>query len=168
MQALSAGELTKRNVETINAMQRAAEESRSAGERAADQFATVVGSWNFIIVQSVILIIWVMLNIIGGFSHWDAYPFILLNLMLSFQAAYASPIIMMSQNRQAKLSDRRNELDLQINLLAEQENTEMLKLLRQICEKLEISLKDQGEIEAFEEATQPDRLIEQIKKCGEP
>src|SRR5207247_7432952 len=99
-----------------------------------------------------LLLVWLVLNLVGWFYHWDPYPFILLNLALSFQAAYASPIIMMSQNRQAKLDERRNRLDLQINLLAEQENTEMLKLLRLLCKKSGIRV-DEARRKALEQAT---------------
>ena len=69
--------------------------------------------------------------------------------MLSFQAAYATPIILMSQNRQTRLSERRNHLDLQINLLAEQENTEQLRLIRLLCVKHGIALESPAVIEAF-------------------
>src|SRR5215813_10492295 len=132
----STGNLAQRNVETIAKIEEASHHSRTVGERVADGFAVTVGSWKFIIGQSVLLGLWVCLNIVGWIRHWDPYPFILLNLALSFQAAYASPIIMMSQNRQARLSERRNRLDLQINLLSEQENTEMLRLLGRIAKHL--------------------------------
>jgi uncharacterized membrane protein len=69
------------------------------GERLADRVADVVGSWKFITVQSMLLVLWILLNALGPAQRWDPYPFILLNLMLSFQAAYTAPIIMMSQNR---------------------------------------------------------------------
>src|SRR5260370_40022573 len=133
--ATSVKELTRQNVELITKMERASEGHRTFGERVADGFAAAVGSWTFIIIQSVLLALWIALNILAWIEHWDPYPFILLNLALSFQAAYAAPIIMMSQNRQTMLAERRNRLDLQINLLAEQENTEVLKLLRKLCEK---------------------------------
>ena len=139
--ARSVSELTRRNIEAIAKMERAFEEQRTFGERVADGFAAVVGSWPFIVAQSVVLAAWVVLNCLAWALQWDPYPFILLNLVLSFQAAYASPIIMMSQNRQARLMDQRNHLDLQINLLAEQETTEILHLLRKICEKQGISLE---------------------------
>src|SRR6266705_1313324 len=71
------------------------------GAKLADGVAEIVGSWRFIIIQSVLLGIWITLNMIAFVNNWDPYPFILLNLVLSFQAAYAAPIIMMSQNRQA-------------------------------------------------------------------
>ncbi|MFO0997903.1 MAG: DUF1003 domain-containing protein [Alphaproteobacteria bacterium] len=93
----------------------------SRGARLADWVAATVGSWRFIIIQSIILAIWIVINIHGYFAHWDPYPFILLNLMLSFQAAYAAPIIMMSQNRQAAIDRRHAEHDYRINVKAELE-----------------------------------------------
>lgn len=81
---------------------RAIHEPRTTGERVADAVAARVGSWPFILTQTALLILWVALNTVGWWTHqWDRPPFILLNLMLSFQAAYTGPIVMMSQNRQA-------------------------------------------------------------------
>ena len=91
------------------------------GARIADAFAAIIGSWKFIIIQTVILAIWVILNILAFIQHWDPYPFILLNLALSFQAAYAGPIIMMSQNRQAEIDRRNAEHDYEVNVKAELE-----------------------------------------------
>src|SRR5271170_8163642 len=96
-------------------------EDKSLGARAADGFANAVGSWNFIIIQSIILVFWITLNVTAWMEHWDPYPFILLNLALSFQAAYAAPIIMMSQNRQAVKDRLMAEQDYQINTKAEEE-----------------------------------------------
>ncbi len=118
------------------------------------------------IVQSVILAIWMTVNVMAWQYRWDPYPFILLNLVLSFQAAYATPIILMSQNRQGKLADRRNKLDLQINLLAEQENTEQLRLLRLLCEKAGIAI-DKVLEKALEEVTEPSRIVRQIDEAGQ-
>ena len=72
------------------------------GAALADWVAETVGSWRFIMIQSVVLAIWIALNLIAAINHWDPYPFILLNLVLSFQAAYAAPIIMMSQKANPK------------------------------------------------------------------
>ena len=96
-------------------------EHLTLGERIADRFAAVMGSWPFIIFQSVILAIWVALNLTAYINHWDPYPFILLNLALSFQAAYAAPIIMMSQNRQAEKDRLQSQSDYEVNLKAEME-----------------------------------------------
>jgi uncharacterized membrane protein len=68
----------------------------SLGDRLADRVVTIVGSWPFILIQSFLLMLWIALNLLAYNQHWDPYPFILLNLMLSFQAAYTAPIIMMS------------------------------------------------------------------------
>lgn len=92
----------------------------SVGQVFADKVAATVGSWNFIIIQSTIIVIWITLNS-TGVLQWDPYPFILLNLTLSFQAAYTAPFIMMSQNRQADIDRAHAEEDFQINKLAEKE-----------------------------------------------
>lgn len=93
----------------------------SLGERVSDRVAAVVGSWRFIIIQSVLLVAWLALNVIAWTEHWDPYPFILLNLVLSFQAAYTAPIIMMSQNRQAAIDRGAAEHDYDVNVKAELE-----------------------------------------------
>ena len=89
------------------------EEQLSVGQRAADALAATVGSWPFMIAQTVLLAIWALLNVTAWIQHWDPYPFILMNLALSLQAAYAAPIIMMSQNRQ----DARDRLDVRNDYL---------------------------------------------------
>ncbi len=95
------------------------DESLTIGQRIADGVASTMGSWRFIIIQSIILLIWIVLNVVAVVQQWDPYPFILLNLALSFQAAYAAPIIMMSQNRQEARDRMRAELDLETDLKAE-------------------------------------------------
>jgi uncharacterized membrane protein len=91
------------------------------GARVSDAVARVVGSWRFIIIQSVLLVIWMGLNVTAWVQQWDPYPFILLNLALSFQAAYTAPILMMSQNRQSEIDRRAAQHDYDINLKAELE-----------------------------------------------
>jgi uncharacterized membrane protein len=93
----------------------------SLGQRLADTIAATMGSWRFIIIQSCILLIWITLNVVGWIDRWDPYPFILLNLALSFQAAYAAPIIMMSQNRQSEKDRLSAQNDYDVNKLGELE-----------------------------------------------
>ena len=95
------------------------ERSSTVGQRIADGFAAIMGSWPFIIIQSILLTCWVILNITAWVKQWDPYPFILLNLALSFQAAYAAPIIMMSQNRQSDKDRLAAEIDHEVNVKAE-------------------------------------------------
>jgi uncharacterized membrane protein len=101
----------------------------SRGERMADGFARVVGSWRFIGIQTALLCAWVALNAAAWIGRWDPYPFILLNLMLSFQAAYAGPIIMMSQNRAAERDRLIARNDFTVNQRAEAGVEEILALL---------------------------------------
>jgi uncharacterized membrane protein len=106
----------------------------TTGQRIADTVAATMGSWRFIIIQSCILLAWIALNITAWINHWDPYPFILLNLALSFQAAYAAPFIMMSQNRQQDIDRVKAESDYRINVKAELEIEllhEKLDLLRE-------------------------------------
>src|SRR5437763_16545031 len=93
----------------------------TTGQRVADAVAAMMGSWTFIIIQSVILMFWIALNVTAYVQQWDPYPFILLNLALSFQAAYAAPFIMMSQNRQQDIDRKAAEHDYQVNIKAEPE-----------------------------------------------
>jgi uncharacterized membrane protein len=152
----------KRNVATIIDLQSEVNRHRTAGQRIADDFAAVVGSWTFIIVQSMLLAIWILLNV-GMLAYaWDPYPFILLNLALSFQAAYATPIIMMSQNRAARIADRRNHLDLQVNLLAEQESTQTLRLLSRLCQHLKIDVSDIDTCAELERDVEPNELANEL------
>ena len=159
----SIDELTQRNVAIIAEMEKAEANIRSRGERVADRIATWVGSWTFILAQSFILVLWIILNGIAWTNHWDPYPFILLNLALSFQSAYAAPILMISQNRQAKLNERRNHLDLQINMLAEQETTEILRLLRLLCEHSGLRLTEIDSRRGLEEETRHAEIVKQIQ-----
>lgn len=107
-------------------------EKLSFGDRIADIVAKGMGSWKFIIIQTIMVVLWMLLNLVGFIYHWDVYPFILLNLLFSTQAAYAAPIIMMSQNRQ-NLRDRlQAEEDFKTNRDAKTEIEELALLLKSI------------------------------------
>lgn len=118
------------------------EEQMTVGQRVADKVADTIGSWRFIITQSVILTVWITLNVIASIKHWawawDVYPFILLNLALSFQAAYSGPVIMMSQNRQSTKDRLAAEVDHQVNTKAELE----IGLLMRRIDELERNMED--------------------------
>jgi uncharacterized membrane protein len=106
----------------------------SFGEYFSDRIAAIVGSWRFIMIQSALLALWIVLNAVAWGLHWDPYPFILLNLVLSFQAAFTAPIIMMAQNRQSDIDRHRAQLDYDVNCRAETDIAsihEKLDLLRE-------------------------------------
>lgn len=107
------------------------------GQRLADSVAAGMGSWTFIISQTIFVVLWMGLNVVGFVKHWDAYPFILLNLLFSTQAAYAAPIIMMAQNRQSDRDRAQAQADYQTNLEAKLEIENLQKRLDAIeIEKL--------------------------------
>lgn len=97
------------------------DEKLTFAQSMADSVARIVGSWKFIIIQSSILALWAVLNIVAWTRHWDPYPFILMNLFLSLQAAYTAPIIMMSQNRLAARDRIEAHQDFLVNQKAEEE-----------------------------------------------
>lgn len=110
------------------------------GQKIADRVAATMGSWRFIIIQSAILLLWIALNVTAYVQKWDPYPFILLNLALSFQAAYAAPFIMMSQNRQQDIDRKHAENDFQINVKAELEIELLHEKLDQLREREVLNL----------------------------
>ncbi len=103
---------------------------RSIGERAADGLAKWAGSWTFILSFMVFLAIWISVNIYAWINVWDPYPFILLNLVLSCIAAMQAPIILMSQNRQAKKDRAKMKYDYDIDRKSEKMIEEILGILK--------------------------------------
>jgi uncharacterized membrane protein len=108
------------------------------GQRLADSVANGMGSWRFIIIQTIIVLAWMALNVVGYCFHWDVYPFILLNLVFSTQAAYAAPIIMMAQNRQSERDRVQANADYETNVAAKLEIEHLQMRLNSIeTEKLD-------------------------------
>ena len=114
----------------------------SFGQRLADAVAAGMGSWKFIIAQTIIICIWVFINVYVCIYRWDPYPFILLNLLFSIQAAYAAPIIIMSQNRQSQRDRENAENDYIINKESRKEIEKVMSRLNSIdSEKLDQIIK---------------------------
>jgi uncharacterized membrane protein len=117
-------------------------ETLTPGQRIADSVANGMGSWKFIIGQTIFVIIWMTMNVIGFIRHWDVYPFILLNLIFSTQAAYAAPIIMMAQNRQSERDRLQAQEDFDTNVEAKKEIEALQIQLNKIeTEKLDEIMK---------------------------
>jgi len=107
-------------------------EALTFGDRLSHMLATGMGSWKFIIIQTIFVVTWITLNIVGVVQRWDIYPFILLNLIFSTQAAYAAPIIMMAQNRQSDRDRHHAEADYETNKRAKEEIETLQKNLSRI------------------------------------
>jgi uncharacterized membrane protein len=117
------------------------------GERLADRIASGIGSWRFLIIQTVLVILWVTLNLIGIGLHWDPYPFILLNLMFSVQAAYTGPVLLLASNRQ----NQKDRLTLE-HAAAEAERTDSQErdILAEIKRNTELTLQILSHLEPKE------------------
>ena len=109
---------------------------------------------------------WVLANGLPGIRHFDPFPFTSLTLVVSLEAIFLSTFILISQNHETLLSERRNQLDLQINLLTEQENTKMLRMLERIAEKVGANTYDDPSLQVLDQATNPERLVEQIEQAS--
>jgi uncharacterized membrane protein len=117
------------------------EENLTFGQRIADKVAAFGGSWTFIILFGAIMFVWVLLNTTALLrNHFDPYPYILLNLVLSMLAAMQAPIIMMSQNRQSSKDRIQSDMDYQVNLKAELEVAHLHHKLDRMYERLEAQL----------------------------
>jgi uncharacterized membrane protein len=159
----SVDQLTERNVTVIRELEEAAKEERTRTDRFAEAIANFCGSMTFVWVHVVWFGIWILINVVPRLPHIDPFPFTFLTLVVSLEAIFLSTFILISQNHDSKISERRNHLDLQINLLSEQENTQMLVMLRAIAEKVGADLGRDDQVEALSEETKPQRLVKQIK-----
>jgi uncharacterized membrane protein len=152
----------KRNVERVARLEQAAQQQRTPLDRMIDGITGWAGSLPFVYLHLLWFALWTVLNLLPGVRHFDPFPFALLTLILSMEAIILSAFILISQNRQQRLADRRAHLDLQINMLAEQENTKVLSVLDEIRHHLGIGRRD-PELVGLKTATEPERLLEQIE-----
>lgn len=143
-----------------------ARERRSAAQRVADAITAAAGSTPFLILHVVWFTGWMLMNTgrIPGLSPFDPFPFSFLTLTVSLEAIFLTLLIIMSQNHMMKEADKRAHLDLQVNMLAEQESTLALRMLRKICHHLGIEEDDGDETSELEAETDIDALAETLEQ----
>ena len=156
-------QLTQQNVETITRLEEEARAQRTPADRVAEKIASFCGSMKFVWVHVVWFGSWILFNAIPGLPHFDTFPFTFLTLIVSLEAIFLSTFILISQNLDSRISERRSHLDLQLNLLSEQENTKMIVMLHAIAAKVGADLSQDPHLKALSEETEPERLIEQIE-----
>ena len=166
-QAQSPDWLTRQNVEAISKLEEAQREQRTSADRIADVIANFCGSMTFVWVHVIWFGLWIGYNLLPGVNHIDPFPFTFLTLVVSLEAIFLSTFILISQNHDTRISDRRNHLDLQINLLTEQENTMMINMLRAIADKVGVDLSNDSLVQVMGEEVQPDHLVQQIEQHEE-
>jgi uncharacterized membrane protein len=169
----TAADVTRDNVNAMRKLEELAMAKRSGADRVAAFVANFCGSIAFVWIHAVLFGAWIAWNLIPGLPHFDNYPFIFLTLCVSLEAIFLSSFILISQNYEMRVAERRNQLDLQINLLSEQENTKMLQLLDRMARKMGLYEEDDPEIQVLEQATRPETLARQIddslrRQSGQP
>ena len=164
----SVEDLTRRNVERIQALEQAEHDKASTADRVADAITRFSGSIGFVWINVLLAGGWMAFNLLLPVrERVDPFPFPLLTLVLSIEAIFLAIFILMSQNRAAQVSDKRSHLDLQLNLLGEQENTKMLLMLRRIAKAVGAEGCDDEDVEAMAQATEPEALSRQIDEALE-
>jgi len=169
----TAADVTRENVNAMRKLEELAMTKRSRADRVAAFVAEFCGSIAFVWIHALLFGAWIAWNVIPGLPHFDNYPFIFLTLCVSLEAIFLSSFILISQNYEMRVAERRNQLDLQINLLSEQENTKMLQLLDRMARKMGLYEEDDPEIQVLEQATRPETLARQIddslrRQSGQP
>ncbi len=160
-----ADDLTRENVQSMRRVEDAALANRSRADRMAAFIARFCGSMPFVWLHVAGFSMWIVFNSFPGLDHFDPYPFTFLTLVVSLEAIFLSAFILISQNYELRISDRRNQLDLQINLLTEQENTKMLQLLERIAQKVGVDDPGDTDLRILTEDTDPEKLISQIEQA---
>jgi uncharacterized membrane protein len=160
----SIRQLTKRNVAAIAELEQAASAQRGTTDRIADAITRFVGSMAFVYFHLLWFAGWIAFNTLALMpSNWrvDPFPFTFLTFIVSLEAIFLSTFILISQNHEEHLAQRRSHLDLQVNLLSEQENSKMLQMLEAIQRKLGIEVDDHAK--RLEEDTRPSELAKEIE-----
>jgi len=136
--------------------QHARQRAQSIQNKIADNITTFAGSMAFVYIHIIWFAAWI------GFGV-ESYPYGLLTMIVSLEAIFLSTFILINQNLETRVSERRSHLDLQLNMLSEQENTKMITILRAIAEKVGADLSHDPHLEALSEETLPEKLAEQIE-----
>ncbi len=133
----------------IKSVKGRADEKRKLSERIADALTLGFGSMAFLVLNVVWFIVWIVINVglIPGIEPFDPFPFGFLTMVVSLEAIALAIIVLMSQNRAAKIADLREEVDLQVDMMAEQELTKLLQLVTMLAEKQGIDLRHDEELQ---------------------
>jgi uncharacterized membrane protein len=164
----SIAKVVNRNIRVIDEYRADVEHERTLTDRLADGITQWAGSMPFVYVHVAWFGVWLLANLnLFGMTPFDPFPFGLLTTIVSLEAIFLSTFVLVSQNRQAKLADRRTELDLQINLLAEYEMTRVLTLVDAIARKLDVADGDDGELQELEADVKPEEVLQELDNRDE-
>lgn len=169
-------EIVRRNFQAVTGMQQRTDAARSKQERIADWITMFSGSMGFVYLHAIWFAVWILLNVglldIPYLTQFDPYPFGLLTLVVSLEAIFLSTFVLISQNRQARIAERRTELDLQINLLSEQKTAKIIEMLDRIVEQLNamnnsFHVPHDSEAAALKVSPPPEEVMQVIDDCAQ-
>jgi uncharacterized membrane protein len=162
-----AGAIEK-NIHTIADIRKNTASQRTTEERIADAITDFSGRMYFVYFHLVWFTIWIVINLgLFGFKPFDPFPFGLLTMIVSLEAIFLATFVLISQNRLSAEADRRADLDLQMDLLAEHELTRALRMLDAIQDKLGIENDSDEELNDLEKNVQPQDVIKEIDRVGQ-
>jgi len=158
--------IVERNIATLLEVRHQTERTRTVQDRIADEITSFSGSLPFIYLHAAWFGIWIGVNLVGRWA-FDPFPFGLLTLIVSLEAIFLSTFVLLSQNRQAEMADRRADLDLQINLLTEHEVTRVLTLVDAIADHLGLAEGEDPEVDELKRDVAPEEVLREIAARAE-
>lgn len=161
-------DIVEKNIQTLEALRRQRDRHRTPEDRLADAITFFSGSMPFVYIHAVLFAAWMILgNGPFGLPRFDPYPYQLLTMVVSLEAIFLSTFVLLSQNRMARDADRRSDLDLHVDLLAEHEITRILQMLDAIQDHLGIRNEDDRELRQLEAECTPEAVLEQLEAVQE-
>jgi uncharacterized membrane protein len=162
-------EVVRRNIAVVRDIEAEVHRQRTRLDRVSDAISTLIGSPRFLIIQLALIGAWMALNsgLVSKFSPFDPFPFTFMNLVLSGEAIFLTTVVLRAQNRQGREALLQAELQLQVGLLAEQEATKVLEMLRAIHQRLGLNATEDHELGEMIQKTQVELLADELKKSRE-
>ena len=158
--------VVERNICTLIELRQQMERNKSASDHLADWITAKAGSMTFVVFHVAWFGAWIVLNTprLSPIEPFDAFPFSLLTMVVSLEAIFLSAFILITQNRQSEIADRRNDLDLQIDLLAEYEITRILTLVDAIADRLGVEAGQDPELDELKDDVKPDAVLHEMER----
>jgi uncharacterized membrane protein len=167
-EVMSQGDIMRKNIAAVMKAQQEVTQARTTQARISDTITNFSGSMAFVYIHAIWFGFWILLNVglihVPHISEFDPFPFGLLTLIVSLEAIFLSTFVLISQNRLAQVNERRAELDLQVNLLAEQKATKILDMLDQMARELDgmshrFNFTPDPEVQALKVSPEPQEVL---------
>jgi uncharacterized membrane protein len=163
------GEVLSRNIRALVEARAAFDRRKTTQQRIADAITRFTGSMAFVWAHAVAVTVWLVFNagVIAMVRAWDPFPFVMLAMIASVEAIFLSTFVLISQNRASEAADRRAELDLQINLLAEHEVTKLIAVVDRIADRLGVDLTERASLQPLAADVEPEKVLAELERAAE-